>query len=156
MKKLVTLICTCFGICLTFSFLMVLPLCSPSHKQSSFTVMLFFLVAYVRTYDTAEQTLLFAQTRVARWFIFNQKIPILVNFGGSYIDWKMLLYFMAIFNILQTFGICYDNLVHFVFIWYILCSFGTCFMFWYNTPRKIWQHWSKQVSTAKCKTIFFF
>jgi hypothetical protein len=27
--------------------------------------------------------------------------------------------FMAIWNILLTFGICYDDLIHFVFIWYI-------------------------------------
>jgi hypothetical protein len=33
------------------------------------------------------------------------------------LDWKMLIYFLAIWNILQTFGICYDHLVHFVFIW---------------------------------------
>jgi hypothetical protein len=34
-------------------------------------------------------------------------------------DWKMLIYFMAIWNILQTSGIFYDHLIHFVFIWYI-------------------------------------
>jgi hypothetical protein len=28
-------------------------------------------------------------------------------------------YFMAIWNILQIFGIFYDHSVHFVFIWYI-------------------------------------
>jgi hypothetical protein len=39
------------------------------------------------------------------------------NFGAS--DWKMLIYFMAIWNILWIFGIFYDHLVHFVFIWYI-------------------------------------
>jgi hypothetical protein len=54
------------------------------------------------------------------------KIPIWVNFGGPYVDWKMLIYFMAIWNILQTFVIFYDHWVHFVFIWYRL-------------PRKIWQ-----------------
>jgi hypothetical protein len=51
-------------------------------------------------------------------FIFKQKIPIWVNFGGPYIDWKMLKYFMAVWNILQTFGIFYDHLVNIVFIWY--------------------------------------
>jgi hypothetical protein len=34
------------------------------------------------------------------------------------------LYFMAIWNILQTFGIFYDHLVHFVFIWYIFSGSG--------------------------------
>jgi hypothetical protein len=32
--------------------------------------------------------------------------------------------FMAMWNILQTFGIFYDHLVHFVFIWHILSGFG--------------------------------
>jgi hypothetical protein len=41
------------------------------------------------------------------------------------LDWKMLIYFMAIWNILQTFVILCDHLVHFVFIWYILCQLGT-------------------------------
>jgi hypothetical protein len=49
-------------------------------------------------------------------------------------DWKMLKYFMAIWNILWIFGI-------FVTIRYILCSFGTFFLFWYHAPRKIWQPW---------------
>jgi hypothetical protein len=35
------------------------------------------------------------------------------------LHWKMLIYFRAIWNILQIFGIFYDQLVHFVFIWYI-------------------------------------
>jgi hypothetical protein len=43
---------------------------------------------------------------------------------------------MAIWNILLTFGIFYDDLIHFVFIWYIF------FRFWYHVPRKIWQPWS--------------
>jgi hypothetical protein len=64
---------------------------------------------------------------VARWFIFKPKIPIWVNFGGPYIDWKMLIYFMAIWNILRTFGIFYDHLVHFVFVWYIFSCFGTMY-----------------------------
>jgi hypothetical protein len=39
-------------------------------------------------------------------------------------DWKMLIYFMALWNILRIFGIFYDHSVHFVFIWYIFSSFG--------------------------------
>jgi hypothetical protein len=46
------------------------------------------------------------------------------------LDWKMLIYIMAIWNILQTFGVFYDHLVHF-------------FLFWYHVPRKIWQSWLK-------------
>jgi hypothetical protein len=36
------------------------------------------------------------------------------------LDWKMLIYFMVIWKILQTFGIFWDHL-------YISCSFGTFF-----------------------------
>jgi hypothetical protein len=43
------------------------------------------------------------------------------------LDWKMLIYFMPIWNILQTFGIFYNHLVHFVFIWYIFSSFGNMY-----------------------------
>jgi hypothetical protein len=41
------------------------------------------------------------------------------------LDWKMLINFMPVLNILETFGIFFNHLVHFVFIWNILCSFGT-------------------------------
>jgi hypothetical protein len=57
--------------------------------------------------------------RVARWFIFKPKIPIWEKFWKAF-DWKMLIYLMAIWNILQTFGI-------FMIIWNILCSFGRFF-----------------------------
>jgi hypothetical protein len=49
---------------------------------------------------------------------FQTKNPNLGKFWRA-LDWKMLIYFMAIWNILQTFGIFYDRLVNFVFIWYI-------------------------------------
>jgi hypothetical protein len=51
------------------------------------------------------------------------KNPNLDKFWSA-LDWKMLRYFMAICNILWTFGIFYDNLVHFVFFWYIFSGFG--------------------------------
>jgi hypothetical protein len=37
----------------------------------------------------------------------------------------MLIYFIALWNILQTLGIFFDHLVHFV-------SFGTFFRLWYQ------------------------
>jgi hypothetical protein len=64
------------------------------------------------------------ECRVARWFVFKPKIPIWVNFGGLYVDWKRLIYFMAICNILRTFGKFYDHLVNFLLIWYIYYGFG--------------------------------
>jgi hypothetical protein len=51
--------------------------------------------------------------RVARWFVLKPKIPIWVNFGEA-LDWKMLIYLMDIWNILQTFGIFYRHLEYFM------------------------------------------
>jgi hypothetical protein len=59
---------------------------------------------------------------------FQTKNPSLGKFWRA-LDWKMLIYFTAIWNILQAFGTFYDHSVHFVFIWYI-------FGFWYHVPRK--------------------
>jgi hypothetical protein len=77
-----------------------------------------------------------------------------INLGKFWraIDWKMFMYFMAIWNILQTFWIFYDHLVHFMFI------FGPFFRFWYHMPRKIWQPWPLFLfSTHKqCSLILVF
>jgi hypothetical protein len=53
---------------------------------------------------------------------FQTKNPNLGKFWRA-LDWKMLIYFTAIWNILQIFGIFYDHLAHF-------------FRFWYHAPRK--------------------
>jgi hypothetical protein len=42
----------------------------------------------------------------------------------SALDWKILIYFMVIWNILRSFGIFYGHLEYFVVIWNILWSFG--------------------------------
>jgi hypothetical protein len=42
------------------------------------------------------------------------------------LDWKILLYFMAIWNVLRIYGISYDHLVHFVSIWYIFPVLVSC------------------------------
>jgi hypothetical protein len=55
--------------------------------------------------------------------VFQTKIPNLGKFFRA-LDWKMLIYFMAVCNILWTFGKFYEHLVHFVLIWYIFSSFG--------------------------------
>jgi hypothetical protein len=67
---------------------------------------------------------------------FRTKNPNLGQFWRA-LDWRMYIYFMAIWNILRTFEIFYDQLVHFVLIWYIFSRF------WYHEPRKIWQPCSK-------------
>jgi hypothetical protein len=57
------------------------------------------------------------QCRVARFF--QTKNPNFVKFWKALVDWKTLMYFMAIWNILRTFVIFYDDLESFVFIWNI-------------------------------------
>jgi hypothetical protein len=44
--------------------------------------------------------------RVARWYIFKTKIPILGKFL-MVLQWKMLVYYMAIWSNLRSFGIFY-------------------------------------------------
>jgi hypothetical protein len=56
---------------------------------------------------------------------FQSKNPNLGKFWSA-IDWKMLIYFMAVWNILLRFGRFSGHLVHFVFIWYIFS------VFWYH------------------------
>jgi hypothetical protein len=51
---------------------------------------------------------------------FQTKHPNLGKFWKT-IDWKILIYFMAIWSILRTFGEFYD---HFVLICYIFSGFG--------------------------------
>jgi hypothetical protein len=63
---------------------------------------------------------------VARWFLFKpKKNPKLCKLWRV-LQWKMLVYFMSIWHILQPFGTFSPDLVHF-------------FLSWYVVPRKIWQ-----------------
>jgi hypothetical protein len=56
---------------------------------------------------------------------FQTKNPNLGKFWKAP-DWKMLIYFMAIWNILPTFGIFYNYLAYFVFIWHISPVLVSC------------------------------
>jgi hypothetical protein len=58
-------------------------------------------------------------SRVARWHIFKPKITVLVNFGGSYLQCKLLVHFMAIWSTLPPFALFYFHLVYFMAIWNI-------------------------------------
>jgi hypothetical protein len=49
------------------------------------------------------------------------------------LQWKILVFFMALLSILRPIVIFYGHLVHFVDIWYVFPRF------WYVVPRKIWQ-----------------
>jgi hypothetical protein len=65
---------------------------------------------------------------------FQTKNPNLGKFWGS-LEWKMLVYFMVIWNILWQFGIFYGHLEHFNAIWNILWPFGNVVVIWYIFPR---------------------
>jgi hypothetical protein len=52
---------------------------------------------------------------------FQTKNPNLGQFRRA-LDWKMLIYFNAIWNILGTFVIFYDHFVHFVFPVLVSCT----------------------------------
>jgi hypothetical protein len=54
---------------------------------------------------------------------FQTKNPNLGKFWRA-LDRKKLIYFMPIWNILQTFGMFHNHLLHFVFIWYIFSGSG--------------------------------
>jgi hypothetical protein len=56
---------------------------------------------------------------------FQTKNPNLGKFWRA-LDWKILIYIMPIWNILQIFVIFYNHLVHFMFIWYIFPVFVSC------------------------------
>jgi hypothetical protein len=69
------------------------------------------------TVDTVRSFLL-PETRVARWYIFIQKIPNLGTFV-SVLELKLLVCFIIICNILWPFVICYSPFVKFVVLWSI-------------------------------------
>jgi hypothetical protein len=50
--------------------------------------------------------------------LFQTKNPNLGKFWRV-LEWKMLVYFMTIWNILGPFGIIYDRLVKFFAFWYV-------------------------------------
>jgi hypothetical protein len=56
---------------------------------------------------------------------FQTKNPNLGKFWKA-LDWKMLIYFMPILNILPTFGIFYNHSAHFAFIWHISPVLVSC------------------------------
>jgi hypothetical protein len=57
---------------------------------------------------------------------FQTQNPNLGKFWRA-LDWKMLIDFKAIWNILQAFGMFYDHLEHFVFIWNIFSGSGNIY-----------------------------
>jgi hypothetical protein len=54
---------------------------------------------------------------------FQNKNP---NLGKIWrnLKWKMLVYFMGMWSLLQPFGVFYGHLVYFMAIWYMFSRFG--------------------------------
>jgi hypothetical protein len=59
----------------------------------------------------------------------------------------MSIYLVAVWNILQRFGVFYDCLGHFVFIG------NNIFRYWYHVPLKIWQPCCGQRSLWKSRPM---
>jgi hypothetical protein len=59
--------------------------------------------------------------------LFSNQNPNLGKFWSAF-DSKILIYFMAICNILWPFGIFYDRLVHFAYFWHIFSGFGFMYL----------------------------
>jgi hypothetical protein len=64
------------------------------------------------------------------------KTPIVGKFLRTS-ELKMLVFLMAVWDILQPFGIVYSRLVYFTAVWYSLQPFGIISPFWYVAPRKV-------------------
>jgi hypothetical protein len=50
------------------------------------------------------------------------------------LEWKVLVYFMVVGNILWPYGIFYLHWVYCTASWYILWSFGIVVVIWYIPP----------------------
>jgi hypothetical protein len=85
------------------------------------------------------------QARVARWHIFRPNIPILGKFWRV-LQWKMLVYLIAIWSYLRPFGIFCGHLVclhtYFMVIWNIFPCFGTFYQEKSGNPGS--SPWSSQ------------
>jgi hypothetical protein len=87
----------------------------------------------------------FGKLQGCQMVYFQTKNPDLGKFKRT-LDWKMLIYFMVIWNILETFGIFYDHLVHFLLIWY---GFGILYREKSGNPERsanIWTTYSHGTS----------
>jgi hypothetical protein len=66
------------------------------------------------------------------------------------LDWKVFIYFMAVWNILRWLGTFYDHLVHCVFIWYTFSGFGSMYQEKSGNPGQICRQSAAYVYTKRC------
>jgi hypothetical protein len=89
-----------------------------------------------------------SQTQGCQMVCFQTKNPSLGKFLKA-LDWTMFRYFMALWNILHTFGIFYDHSVYFVFIWYIFSGLGILCQLKSGNPGQTMD----EQNLAKCGSI---
>jgi hypothetical protein len=65
------------------------------------------------------------------------------------LKWKMLVYYMVIWSILQLFGIFCGHLVYFMVIWFIFPRFGTLYQEKSGNPD------CRSASLWKCQSSHF-
>jgi hypothetical protein len=102
------------------------------------------LLITIRQFASGGRKFVNVSSRVARWCVFKPKLPIWVNFRGSwtrkcwYILWPIGIYFGTLVNFI---GICKfsGNLIYFSPFWYIF-------------SRKIWQPRSR-AHANECKYL---
>jgi hypothetical protein len=76
---------------------------------------------------------------------FNTSKPYFLKFWRA-LEWKMLVYFMLVWNILRSFAKFYGHLVNCVgHLGIIFGHWVYISPFWYIWSRKIWQPWSHWV-----------
>jgi hypothetical protein len=84
-------------------------------------------------------------------FSFQTKNPNLGKFCKA-LGGKMLMYFMATWNILRTFGIFYDRWVHFVLVWYIFQVLVSCTK--KNLSTLVWsQSYDLKLQRQRCEKL---
>jgi hypothetical protein len=122
-----------------------------SAESTSHLVLLTRLKSRLKPWRPTDEWNLLVQTvvhlmtsRVARCYIYcRTKNPNLGKFWRA-LEWKILVYFMVIRNILRPFGTFNGHLVIRVTICYIFLSFGR-----FIVSRKIWRPWRPDLANFR-------
>jgi preprotein translocase subunit SecY len=72
------------------------------------------------------------------------------NRNSGKLQWKMLVYFTAMWSILRSIGIFCDHLVYFMVIWYILSRFGMLYQEQSGNPASVASRQHDQRETNEC------
>jgi hypothetical protein len=80
---------------------------------------------------------------------FQTKTPNLGKFCRA-LDWNTLIYFIAIWNIVQTFGLFYDHFGTYCYIWYIFSGNGIMFNEKSGSPALLFRAGTVDNESAHC------